>query len=121
MLDASTSALALYILATSAGAVTENHWSDATPAIREWFRSMRSPFGRLCCAEADGHRTNYEMRGNQYWVPINGQWQPVPPEAVIHGERSPFGDAVVWYQQESQYEVPTGHWRIVCFVPSDDV
>jgi hypothetical protein len=119
-LKAATSALALGI-AVSASAMDRNELKNVSPQIRDWFRSMRSPAGKVCCWEADGHRTRYDMRANQYWVPIDGAWQPVPPEAVIHGARSPFGDAVVWYRPEFNFEVPTGHWEIVCFVPSDDV
>jgi hypothetical protein len=28
----------------------------------------------LCCSYADGHRTGYDMRQDQYWVPIEGEW-----------------------------------------------
>ena len=121
MLKTSTCLFALSIFAISAAAMERNDLKNASPAIRDWFRSMTSPSGKLCCSEADGHRTHYEMRGSRYWVPINGQWHSVPPEAVIHGARSPFGDAVVWYRPGFDYEVPTGDWDIVCFVPSDDV
>jgi len=119
LLKTPISVLTLYVMAVSAGAM-DKEYSNVSPAIREWFRSMKSPSGTLCCSEADGHRTHYEMRENQYWVPINGQWQPVPPEAVIYGRRSPFGEGVVWYRPGMEYEVPTDHWQIVCFVPSDD-
>ncbi len=120
MIKLSMSALALGIFAASAAAMKRNDFTNASPVIRDWFRSMTSPTGKLCCSEADGHRTNYEMRGNQYWVPIDGEWNPVPPTAIIRGTRSPFGDAVVWYRPEFNYEVPTGRWDIVCFVPSED-
>src|SRR3974377_341732 len=122
MLKASTFLLALStIFAGSAAAMDRNDLKNASPAIRDWFRSMTSPSGKLCCSEADGHRTHYEMRGNRYWVPINGQWHSVPPEAVIRGARSPFGDAGVWYRPGFDYEGAAGDWDIVCFVPSDDV
>jgi hypothetical protein len=58
---------------------------------------------------------------DQYWVPIEGEWYPVPPQAVIK-TANPVGEAVVWY-------VPAGNddevmssgpkYRILCFVPSD--
>jgi hypothetical protein len=41
-------------------------------------KNMRSPKGILCCSYADGHRTGYDIRQGQYWVPIEGEWYPVP-------------------------------------------
>ena len=57
---------------------------------------LRSPDGVPCCSYADGHRTGYDMRQGQYWVPIEGEWYPVPPEAVIK-TANPVGEAIVWY------------------------
>jgi hypothetical protein len=53
---------------------------------------MRSPKGIASCSYADGHRTGYDIRQGQYWVPIGGEWYPVPPEAVIKTE-NPVGPA----------------------------
>jgi hypothetical protein len=61
---------------------------------------MRSPKGILCCSYADGHRTGYDIRQGQYWVPIDGDWYPVPPEVVIKTE-NPVGEAIVWYLLQS--------------------
>jgi hypothetical protein len=59
------------------------------------------------------------MRQGQYWVPIEGEWYPIPPEAVIK-TANPVGEAIVWYQSQSEYyEDPK--YRILCFVPSDGV
>ena len=35
---------------------------------------------------ADGHATDYDTRENKYWMPINGEWMVVPPEAVVSDE-----------------------------------
>ena len=67
-----------------------------------------------------------DMRQGQYWVPIEGEWYPVPPEAVIKTE-NPVGDAIVWYRPQYGAEgiisgKPRIEWyKIVCFVPSGDV
>ena len=55
----------------------------------------------------------------QYWVPIEGEWYPVPPEAVIKTQ-NPVGEAIVWYLGP-EGEMPREQYRIICFVPSGDV
>jgi hypothetical protein len=78
----------------------------------------------MCCSYADGHRTGYDIGQGQYWVPIEGEWYPVPPEAVIKTE-NPVGEAIVWYlpnQAGPEESLPSNDWhRIICFVPSGDV
>ena len=74
-----------------------------------------------CCSYADGHRTGYDTRQDQYWVPIEGEWYPVPPEAVIK-TANPVGEAIVWYQLDYNDVISNGpKFRIVCFVPTDGV
>jgi hypothetical protein len=111
------------VSATAAAAMDRGQFKNVPPAIREWFENMRSPKGILCCSYADGHRTGYDIRQGQYWVPIDGDWYPVPPEAVIKTE-NPVGEAIVWYLHQAgpEGELPRSEWyRIVCFVPSGDV
>jgi hypothetical protein len=81
-------------VSTTAAAMDRGQFNNVPPAIREWFENMRSPKGILCCSYADGHRTGYDIRQGQYWVPIDGDWYPVPPEAVIKTE-NPVGEAIV--------------------------
>jgi hypothetical protein len=92
--------------------------------VREWFEHLQSPNGVPCCSYADGHRTGYDTRQDQYWVPIEGEWYPVPPEAVVK-TANPVGEAIVWYQNLSEYNdgvVSTdSKYRILCFVPTDGV
>jgi hypothetical protein len=114
-------------VSTTAAAIDRGQFKNVPPQIREWFEKMRSPDGILCCSYADGHRTGYDMREGHYWVPIQGEWYPVPPEAVIKTP-NPVGEAIVWYRQQYGAEgtissdVPRTEWyKIVCFVPSDDV
>ncbi|MGB6767560.1 MAG: hypothetical protein WBE50_05625 [Methyloceanibacter sp.] len=113
------------VSATAAIAMDRGQFANVPPEVRQWFEHLRSPAGMLCCSYADGHRTGYDMRQDQYWVPIEGEWYPVPPEAVIK-TANPVGEAIVWYQSVSTSEynmvISTDpKYRIVCFVPTDGV
>src|SRR6516162_5604987 len=100
-----------------AGAMDRAELRDVPPAIREWFESMVSPSGKPCCSYADGHRTEFEIRDNKYWVPINEVWTPVPPEAVLIDKGNPFAEAVVWYSPLIENKKWSGRYKIICFVP----
>jgi len=111
------------VSATAAIAMDRGQFEKVPPAVREWFEQLRSPKGVLCCSFADGHRTGYDMRQGQYWVPIEGEWYPIPPEVVVR-TANPVGEAIVWYVLAAGYydENLVGSsqkYRIVCFVPSD--
>ena len=112
------------VSATAAIAMDRGQFANVPSDVREWFEHLRSPNGMSCCSYADGHRTGYDTRQGQYWVPIEGEWYPIPPEAVIK-TANPVGEAIVWYQSQSssEYQVmSTGpKYRILCFVPSDGV
>ncbi len=82
--------------ATAATAMDRGQFKNVRPEVRQWFEHIQSPKGAVCCSYADGHRTGYDVRQGQYWVPIEGEWYPVPPEAVIKTE-NPVGEAIVWY------------------------
>ena len=102
---------------TQVGAMDRSELKDVPPSIRQWFESMMSPSGKPCCSYADGHRTEYEIRENTYWVPIDSVWTPVPPEAVIEDNGNPFAEAVVWYSPVIVDRKWTGQQKIICFVP----
>ena len=83
---------------------------------------MRSPNGVPCCDLADGHRTDYDIRADRYWIPnpaIAGEWIAVPPEAVVHNAGNPVGEAVVWYVILNASGRPDVYVR--CFVPGGGV
>ena len=115
-------ALMCCAVSTTAAAMDRGQFQNVAPEIREWFENMRSPKGISCCSYADGHRTGYDIRQGQYWVPIDGDWYPVPPEAVIKTEH-PVGEAIVWYLLQSPDSgLPHSEsYKIICFVPSGDV
>ncbi len=98
-------------IATPAVAHDKGQFGDVPAPVREWFHSVKSSKGIACCDIADGHRTEFDMRKDLYWVPVNGNWVPVPPDAVLKGTANPVGDAVVWYS------VYSGQVIIRCFVP----
>ena len=104
-------ALAVMSFCTPALARDNGQFANVPDNVKAWFKNVKSPHGVPCCDIADGHRTDYDMRDNQYWVPINGNWMPVPPEAVVDDAGNPIGDAVVWYSSYGSRIV------IRCFVP----
>jgi len=112
--------IAVALAAALAGkvvAMDREELRNVPPQVRNWFESMKSPSGKLCCSYADGHRTEYDMRENNYWVPINQVWTPIPPEVVIYDQGNPFSEAVVWYNPVLVNGQPTGENKILCFVP----
>ena len=112
--------IAVALAAALAGkvvAMDREELRNVPPQVRNWFESMKSPSGKLCCSYADGHRTEYDMRENNYWVPINQVWTPIPPEVVIYDQGNPFSEAVVWYNPVLVNGLPTGEHKILCFVP----
>lgn len=94
-------------------AVDRGQFENVPDHIRSWFKSVRSPTGVPCCDISDGHRTEYDVRNGNYWVPIDGQWMQVPDKAIIRDGGNPVGEAVVWYVKHS------GNIIISCFVPAD--
>jgi hypothetical protein len=89
--------------------------------VRAWFKAVKSPSGVPCCDIADGHRTDYEIRGDGYWVPLGGEMRHVPPEAVIKNAGNPVGEAIVWYRDYGEAVNDPDRWYIRCFVPGGGV
>jgi hypothetical protein len=102
-------------VAGAALAFDNGQYNDVPADIRAWFKSVTAPNGVPCCDMADGHRTEYDVRGTTYWVPIDGQWLAVPERAVVRDRGNPIGQAVVWYVRHG------GNIIINCFVPADAV
>jgi hypothetical protein len=119
-----TSLVFCAVSVTAATATDRGQFANVPLDVREWFEHLRSPSGVPCCSYADGHRTGYDMRQGQFWVPIEGEWYPIPQEVVIK-TANPVGEAIVWYQllyaDEYPGVSPGPKYRILCFVPSDGV
>jgi hypothetical protein len=119
-----TSLVFCAVSVTAATAMDRGQFANVPLEVREWFEHLQSPNGVPCCSYADGHRTGYDMRQGQFWVPIEGEWHPIPPEALIKTP-NPVGEAIVWYRLLSAEEYPgvssDPKYRILCFIPSDGV
>jgi hypothetical protein len=95
-----TTALALGVSAAQAGS------SDSL--LKSWFDSLRQPGTRYpCCSIADCRTTEIRMRGNEYEVPIEGQWLVVPSDRILQRKDNPTGSAVVCW---------TPGTGIMCFI-----
>jgi hypothetical protein len=92
-------------------AMDDGRWAQSP--LKPWFDSLKSKKG-FCCSVADGQETEYEMRDNRYWAPIDGVWQPVPDEAVIT-EPNKVGRDMKWIFMEN------GQKRFRCFLPASGV
>ncbi len=108
-------AATLGFMTVPAAATDQGQYANVPESIRAWFKNVRSPNGVPCCDIADGHRTEFDMRQDGYWVPIDGVWLPVPGDAVVKNAGNPVGEAVVWYTKFN------GRAFIRCFVPGDGV
>jgi hypothetical protein len=82
----------------------------ANNPLKPWFDQLKSKKG-FCCSDADGKTTEFEMRTDHYWVPVNGEWVQVPEEAVIT-EPNKVGHAMLWLTYDQ---------RIRCFLPGGAV
>jgi hypothetical protein len=82
----------------------------ANNPLKPWFDSLRSKKG-YCCSDADGRATEWDMRKDHYWVPVNGVWTQVPDDAVIK-EPNKVGRAMVWLTNDD---------KIRCFLPGGGV
>jgi hypothetical protein len=96
----------------AASAFDNGQYSNVPDNVRSWFKAVRSPRGVPCCDIADGHRTEFKMNSEGYWVPLGGEWRQVPPEAIVRDAGNPIGEAVVWYVQQGD-----DRFYIRCFVP----
>jgi hypothetical protein len=109
-------------------------YAQVDPQIREWFRTRKSPSGKLCCSEADGTGVEEQIEGNHYKIrfamphgadmpgatPSNDgrkitPWITVPEEAVIN-EPAPIGP-VAWYVLYYGTNGQVVNILIRCFVP----
>jgi hypothetical protein len=86
------------------------------PQKKEWFDSLKSGKG-LCCTDFDGRPPEaiWETGEGRYKVRIEGEWVPVPDDAVVQVPNR-YGYAVVWYSiQRGVDNKPRFYIR--CFLP----
>jgi hypothetical protein len=108
--------LVLVLLGAPALARDNGQYEGASPDVRAWFRSQKSPkTGMLCCGEADGIYAEEDIREGQYWTRWGAHdWQPVPQDVVIHNPNRHGAPVVWWY-------VDKGETRIRCYAPGGGV
>jgi hypothetical protein len=85
----------------------------ASSPLKPWFDQLKSGNG-LCCSFADGvtvEDVDWDVHDGHYRVHLDGQWLPVPDDAVVT-EPNRYGRAVVWPYQDAG-----GATRIRCFMP----
>lgn len=88
--------LALFIVHAMARDL-DGRYAATNPELHDWFESLRSGRGP-CCSDADGSAVldaDWESKGGHYRVRIDGEWVPVPDEAVIT-EPNRIGRTMVW-------------------------
>jgi hypothetical protein len=75
----------------------DGRYAQSNPELHQWFESLRSGKGP-CCSDADGSAVSdvdWDTAGGHYRVRIDGEWVPVPDEAVIT-EPNRIGRTMVW-------------------------
>jgi hypothetical protein len=92
-------------------------YSDVDPATRNWVKNLKDRKGQSCCDTADGYPAEHEWDAGSrgYKVLIEGQWYPVPSDALIE-EPNRLGYATVWYWWEWEFDGRKIH-HIRCFLP----
>ena len=97
------SSLACALLLSALGAPSmhardlDGRYAAQNPELHQWFEGLRSGKGP-CCSDADGSAVSdvdWETAGGHYRVRIDGEWIPVPDEAVIT-EPNRIGRTMVW-------------------------
>lgn len=103
--------------ATTAMARNYGQYENVDPSVQKWIQGLRDKSGEGCCDTADGHPAEYEWDTDSkgYKVRIDGEWYPVPPDAVIT-EPNRLGYATVWYWWSWELNGKKIH-HIRCFLP----
>lgn len=102
--------IVLFAVAAQARDV-DGRW--ASSPHHNWFKSLKSKAGVLCCDGADGERVadpDWKTQNGKYLVRLKGQWIEVPEESLVT-EPNKIGQTMVW-----PYEMQ-GRTHIRCFMP----
>lgn len=95
----------LELMAAARSAPPEN----ADPALAPWFQSLTGRHGESCCSVADCRPADARLGESGGEVLIEGQWVPVPEDAVLHRD-NPTGQAILCRDG----------YRVRCFVPPSE-
>jgi hypothetical protein len=105
--------LVLLIVAALAYAGEPNRtaWNDKKRG--DWFSSLKQPSsGISCCDVSDCKATDAQLRGDQWWAVVRGQWKLIPPEKVLSHPLSIDGDAYVCASPNGDPKFAT----VYCFI-----
>ena len=114
-------------VAGTAHAFDNGQYGEVPDNIRSWFKSVQQP-ERCAVLRHRGRRTARPGTGAPATIAtgfrIEGEWMPVPPEAVVYDAGNPTGEAVVWYlrmQGNPLSPDQSQKYFIRCFVPGGGV
>lgn len=84
-------------------------WSD-DPQMKQWFESLKSPGGMICCGETDGisDPPYEELEDHTYNVFYNGAWHHAAQDQIVNPPNRKVQYAIVW---------PGYGDNIRCFMP----
>ena len=88
----------LIIAGLVAWGLFESRAEAQQPSLKEWFNSLRSPAGLVCCHNFDGislEEDEWRPHGDKYQVRFKGEWIDVPESALIT-EPNRLGRAHLW-------------------------
>jgi hypothetical protein len=107
--------LLLLLGSTTALARDYGQYEDVPPAVREWFRDLRSPNGgAFCCDVADCLRTEAQLSDDHWRARApDGTWIEIPPGSVITDRGNPLGEPILC----ATWALNSGSWNVLCFVP----
>jgi hypothetical protein len=100
-------------------------WAQADEGTRDWFRGLHNDYGTNCCDVSDGNRLDdidwrQDASGDdgepRYSVKLGGQWWPVDPKKVLHGNNR-VGYAILWRPQIDDLSGYTDGPPMYCFMP----
>lgn len=86
----------LVVMVITSFARDTGQWAQASPEQREFFNNLRNKNNVRCCFDNDGFDAKWEVRGDEYWVEIEGEFRRVPPKALLDIPNK-YGVAKVWY------------------------
>lgn len=104
-------AVVLLIIAYHSTVHAHDH---ARPDLDGWYSQLRSGLGPCCGGPQIDATTvddiDWKIVGERYAVRLEGEWQDVPPLAVVK-EPNRAGRALVWTYRDN------GDLRVRCFMP----
>jgi hypothetical protein len=90
----------------------------ADSPLKPWFDSLKSGKG-ACCSDADGSvvkDADWDVEDGHYRVRIEGEWWPVPKDAVLT-QPNLYGRTMVWPNVSRGIDSKITKMDIRCFMP----